>query len=897
MSIKINSKSWRLGSRKRAATQDDDGWSGDGIADGLDDTESYDKGELIVIDNKMYKANADIPKGTVFVEGLSGQTWSSISGGRSPVHHLSSGNYSLLPKDHRKEFHIEDTISILSIDALLQEDGISITILNTTGTASSVAFSNFTGVFKRQGDLAVDESANTVLVIDANTSYRITITKNTVSDTVTEYFLNYIIEGSEGAAVNTATSVTTVNTQGVLYLSGDVNIDSSWRIVNHEHDNSMHFERRENGAWLEKGSFSDSIHSDSGHFSNMYMVEAPSHFEGDHSATRPSDFVIGDNGKIPIIQSNKSDEHNRSQMVWSTVALESNWRGKYSDHRLYDVNDTIHIGDQYYINTDAVTVEEAFNINKWEEAGRNFKDDDSYLAGSIIYVGRLWYRNDVDIAAGTWSETNRTPLGEYVSDVIKISISHWVAVGINELTGDMSAWQPDGTYRSIVLMPSSLRLDDTGYIVKYQDYDRQFYITGTGVLSIDNTNDILSDGFKITITNLHTEASDIPFINFDKVYEVDSVTSTDISASGTIRLPLNSTLKISISKTNTETIMYYRVVSTGTGNASGSSMDTYSNSSTYLVGDFVIEEFKLYRNKTPILTGEEFTGGKWDEISPSTTGSAMPVAGTNGAPSGNTISTVADGLTYSSLAGRNTVDALITALFPATTEPQILPTVTITAPVSSISTYVGEDETFNLEWLFNQGDGGALVNTTLQTPSGTNNAVSPESVNLAGIVEGISSIVISAEYSEGTVPDDSYGNPDVSSQIQSGTAVKTFIVNARWGTHYGLINKDTVIVDGTSAQNRALSDGFSLTDSHPLKLTFGPFTLPLTNDYFIAVPGNYTSINILSGGFMVNIGERIHTSWVVDDYNSGASGTTKAYTVFVINGQADDSQIDSVTIT
>lgn len=193
-------------------------------------TAAYQEDEVVIQNQKVYRANSTIPANTSFVLGTSSSTWSEISKAainnwdvnenfglekivvyQGKLYRNTSGNTTVNPPDqdttnwtkasssnylgyqtihhnnpttlaisetlhNLSDIHIEST-GDLSMDSTDVSDGTSLYLSNTTTADRLLQFTNFSGAFLRNGGAEIDLSF-TGLTLKANTRYLVHVTDN-----------------------------------------------------------------------------------------------------------------------------------------------------------------------------------------------------------------------------------------------------------------------------------------------------------------------------------------------------------------------------------------------------------------------------------------------------------------------------------------------------------------------------------------------------------------------------------------------------------------------------------------------------------------------------------------------------------------------------------------------
>jgi hypothetical protein len=283
-------------------------------------------------------------------------------------------------------------------------------------------------------------------------------------------------------------------------------------------------------------------------------------------------------------------------------------------------------------------------------------------------------------------------------------------------------------------------------------------------------------------------------------------------------------------------------------------------------------------------------------------GGTVPELGETGMPTTGATSALQPSVTIDSIAGGSIWDAFKAIHFPASVPVQVLPTIDHDIPASSLVPFERYTNVtipaYNV--VFTQNSGGAATNyketITVTSGASANNADGAFSGTTVTSDASSTDITIAWEvaYDAGDIPNDSYGNPVPADQVQAGTATKTIVIKAFDYSYHGALVKgdiDTFVSTLTEAERKTKLA--TLTKQTERFVTKADFTIAKTDDYVIAVPAGPSQISLISSGFPLSIGEYLGT---VDVHSANDSDTVE-YAIFVIRGQASETQIDSVTIS
>ncbi|AOR29205.1 hypothetical protein FORMB_21820 [Formosa sp. Hel1_33_131] len=230
--------------------------------------DTYQIGNVVIKDTKLYQANDAIPATTAFVIGTTGATWTEISAdvsavrewvnntnggiyaindlvsysgviyrnllgsnldtipssdttnwaqtnsylGNQTVHHNAVTTLAIKHADHNNaDIHVENTgdLSIAKVDV---NDGTNFYITNTSGMDRLLTFASFTGAFLRNGGAEADVKTGG-LTLKSNTRYLAHVTDNSGS-----FYFNATEAGGSGDIVPLWKS----DTNGGLYSTNDI---------------------------------------------------------------------------------------------------------------------------------------------------------------------------------------------------------------------------------------------------------------------------------------------------------------------------------------------------------------------------------------------------------------------------------------------------------------------------------------------------------------------------------------------------------------------------------------------------------------------------------------------------------------------------------------------------
>lgn len=286
----------------------------------------------------------------------------------------------------------------------------------------------------------------------------------------------------------------------------------------------------------------------------------------------------------------------------------------------------------------------------------------------------------------------------------------------------------------------------------------------------------------------------------------------------------------------------------------------------------------------------------------SSSSSAMATLDDSGVPQESELSAVGNPIPFSTVAGREVADVLLDLLYPPTIPNTTPPSLTVTYPTTGVYKVGTKIEAEPIAYTFNQGDAGELsipasgtwksatVEPEVTQPVTDSGSTFPLT---SGIRKGINQFELRYGTQPGPIPTDSRGVERPEYRV-GGVYNEVSIITGSYFTHYGLVPKGQDIAPADSAEARVLLDGLSDEQAGTLS-TLTSFNLPNVNDLIIAVPGAWTSIKVIRAGFETDIAEVVSPALVVDDYGTGDDN--EPYTVFRVNGQADDSVLDTIIIS
>ena len=244
-----------------------------------------------------------------------------------------------------------------------------------------------------------------------------------------------------------------------------------------------------------------------------------------------------------------------------------------SNHITYKSGDVVSYGGLLYrCNKTTTTTANDFSTDNWLAITEN--SNTTYSAATTGALGLVSVPTDGGLTVGTSSNAGKLSVNVDESTIKVDSTDGLYAIGV---------------YRGTYDTEQAYRIND---IVS----------TDKGVFKIQKA---VSQGTAANFPNM-SNSSNMGTTSHLGVSLIPAASTSNMGIT-----VLNSTIHSS-SKNETQAATPKGVAEYVLGNVDG--FVTYSNSSTYAVGDVVVYEGKLYKCKTAITTAESFTASKWQSI-------------------------------------------------------------------------------------------------------------------------------------------------------------------------------------------------------------------------------------------------------------------------------------------
>lgn len=325
----------------------------------------------------------------------------------------------------------------------------------------------------------------------------------------------------------------------------------------------------------------------------------------------------------------------------------------------------------------------------------------------------------------------------------------------------------------------------------------------------------------------------------------------------------------------------------------------------YITGDGLNRWYRFVFDNTidvdaPMVLTARFgaTGGRWVAVDTN-----LPASGDDETPADATTSQASPTVTFGEVAGMTPAEAIMALHFPPTVTPQLAATMAITSHVAvnnqiaiergesvgSVSWALTDNQSGGLDGVYNV-DSDASGFSDINTPATTLD-LSP-TPDLGAVNDNVS-ITVSANYLEGPIPTDNYGNPAPAKRVAAGNASTTVTFVPFDYIYHG--NRGALWLEWNAVD-------IPTRRSYAGQLTEAAVTNVLSNltvqagvDYVVMVPGTITSAIAISSGFDVSGIVTIEGPELLANKNP-ASGAFN-YSLIRIAGQASESRIDTLTFS
>lgn len=294
-----------------------------------------------------------------------------------------------------------------------------------------------------------------------------------------------------------------------------------------------------------------------------------------------------------------------------------------------------------------------------------------------------------------------------------------------------------------------------------------------------------------------------------------------------------------------------------------------------------------------VLQGR-FTNGRWlrDKVG------ALPTLGTAPAPAIDIESPRFSGVNYSDVSGKEAADVVRELMFPATPINPVSPT------LAGVPNYNAEIEhgaiaTFRANFTPTLNDASAFTTLTYSDTEGASDV--PYNNNdeiLYGRMEDPSiTVTFTGTFAaQTTTPKDNYGNDRLDLQLPITEVDVAYTMTRFSNAAFGTATPGAVLDRTTPAATRTFIGNLGTVTYRKDFSNLVGFRAPANLDLWICVPGNFTNIEVTSGGFVVPIGETVDSNVMTGD-RYGQTSTSVPFSFFKIIGQASETNIDLITIS